>query len=174
MSLDSLFDGIDKIKVGNQSGTPLTEGEYLLKITDVQHLRTLKKGDAFIAEFEVVETSDPQKHPVGTKRSWYQSMQNQPVAIDKIKKFMLAVLGYEPKRDEQRITTEVDPYIKAWTAAACTQKILNNQQVRCSVVLKQPKPEAVAKAKLEGKEAKAFPEPRFSPVSPNPPPARTN
>ncbi len=181
-----LFDGIENITVGNQGGTPLTEGEYLTEIADVQYLKTQLKGDAFIVEYIVKESSDPAKHPIGSKRSWYQNMKNMPVALSEITKFVYAVAGYEAKRDEARIAAEVTPHIKAWTNAACRKpskdeagndvpgKIFNGQKVRVSVKKKAPKPEVIALAVAQGKPAPTgYDNARFAPVSSSPPPMKT-
>lgn len=169
-----LFDGIETTKVGNKGGTPLSEGEFLLKITDVQYLKTQLRGDAFIVEYEVVESTSA-KDPVGSKRSWYQSMAKRPIALEKIKEFMLAMLGYEPKRDEARIVVEVDPNLKSWTNAACENKALNDQKVRATVRKKAPSVQAKLQAQAAGKaEPTGFDNVRFSPLLPSAPPVRTN
>ncbi len=185
-SMAELFDGIESIVVGNQGGTPLTEGEHLVEICDVQHLKTQLKGDAFIVEYTVLESSDQAKNPIGSKRSWYQNMKNMPVALSEITKFVYAVAGFEAKRDEARIKTEVTPFIKSWTNAACRKpakdaegkdvpgKIFNGQKVRVSVKKKAPKPDVIALALAQGKPApEGFANARFSPVSSSPPPAKT-
>ncbi len=173
--MSDLFDGIETVVPGNSGGTPLTEGEYLVQIEDVIFLQTQLRGDAFIVEYSVIDTSDPAKHPKGVKRSWYQSMQNKPVAMGEIVKFMYAALGYDQKRDEERIKTEVTPNIKAWTNAACKQKVMNGQvKIRVSVRKKPPNDKAKMKAAAAGKpEPTGYDNPRFSPESPNPPPVRT-
>ncbi len=190
-----LFDGIESIVVGNQGGTPLTEGEYLVKIEDVQYLKTQRKGDAFIVEFTLEESSDLAKHPTGVKRSWYQNMKELPIALSEIAKFVYAVAGYDAKRDEERIKTEVTPHIKSWTNAACRKpskdaegkdvpgKIFNGQKLRITAQKKPPKAdkvklvEAINAALPPGVPKQPMPEGfinlRFSPVSANPPPLKT-
>ena len=149
-----LFDGIENVVPGNQSNPPLTEGQYLVKIEDVIHLKTQLKGDAFIVEYSVLETSDPAKHPIGSRRSWFQSMRNLPVAMGEIVKFMYAALGYEAKRDEERIKTEVTPNIKAWTNAACSKKVMNGKvNVRVNVRKKAPGDKAKLAAAAMSHEA---------------------
>jgi hypothetical protein len=181
--MSDLFDGIEAITIGNQGGTPLTEGEYLVQLEDVIHLKTQKKGEAFIVEYTVVESSDQEKHPVGSKRSWYQNMGNSPVALSEITKFMYALLGYDSKRDETRIKTEVTPFLKGLTQAACRKpykdsqtgqdvpgKIFNGKGMRLRVTMFRKAPNAAAL--LKDPNSKGFVNPRFSPASPNPPPVR--
>lgn len=172
--MSDLFQGIETVVPGNTGGTPLTEGDYLLRIEDVIFLNTQMKGDAFIVEYTIVESSSP-KEPVGAKRSWYQSMTNRPVAMGEIVKFMYAALGYEQKRDEARIATEVTPNIKAWTNAACKEKILNGKvNIRATVRRKAPSAKALAAAAAAGKSVPTgYENVRFSPASPNPPPVRS-
>ncbi len=169
-----MFDGIETITPGNSGGTPLSEGTYLVKIEDVIYLQTQLKGDAFIVEYSVLESSDTAKHPLGCKRSWYQSMQNKPVAMGEIVKFMYAALGYDQKRDEARIATEVTPNIKQWTQAACKQKVMNGKvNVRVDVRKKPPTAKAKLAAAAAGKaEPTGYDNPRFSSASPNPPAPR--
>lgn len=181
--MSDLFDGIELVVVGDQGGTPLTEGEYLVQIEDVIHKKTQKKGEAFIVEYTVVESSEPEKHPIGVKRSWYQSMQNGPVALGEITKFMYAALGYDAKRDETRIKTEVTPFLKQMTQAACNKpykdsttgkdvpgKIFNGKGVKLRVTMLRKAPNAAAL--LKDPNSKGFVNPRFSPASNAPPPVR--
>ncbi len=172
--MSELFDGIESITPGNTGGTPLSEGTYLVKIEDVIYLQTQLRGDAFIVEYSVIESSNAKDHPIGCKRSWYQSMQNKPVAMGEIVKFMYAALGYDQKRDEDRIKTEVTPNIKQWTQAACKNKVMNGKvNVRVDVRRKAPNEKAKAKAAAAGKgEPTGYDNPRFSSASPNPPPTR--
>ncbi len=173
--MSELFDGIESITPGNSGGTALTEGSYLVKIEDVIFLNTQMRGDAFIVEYTVLESSDVAKNPIGSKRSWYQAMTNKPVAMGEIVKFMYAALGYDQKRDEERIKTEVTPNIKRWTQAACKEKVMNGKvNVRVDVRKKPPNDKAKLKAAAAGKpEPTGYDNPRFSSASPNPPPPKT-
>ncbi len=174
---DLLFEGIENIKVGSQRIPRLTEGEFVLDVQDVIWFSTREKGDAFIVEFSVRETSDPTNHPVGCKRSWYQPMiYNKDAATLEIVKFMYAALGYEPGRDKDRIAAEVTPNIRATTNAACKQKTMNGKAtVRVNVSKKPPSEMAKLKAAAKGKTLKeeGYDNMLFSPLSPNPPPLRT-
>ncbi len=196
MSTDLLFDGIETIVPGNQGGTPLTEGEYLVNIEDVQYLKTQRKGDAFIVEFTVKESSDLAKHPLDVKRSWYQPMKELPIALSEIVKFVHAVAGFDSKRDEERIKAEVTPNIKAWTNAACRKpskdaegkdvpgKIFNGLPLRITVKRKPPKADKVAlveaiNAALPAGTPKqpmpiGFLNLKFSPASQTPPPPKAS
>lgn len=184
-----LFDGIDTIVPGNQGNGKLTEGEYLVRVEDVIHTTTENKGDAFIVEYTVLETSDPAKHPIGVKRSWYQPMLHKKIAMEEIVKFMYAALGYDAKRDAERIAKEVTPNIKAWTNAACRKpakdpstgadipgKVMNGLvSMRVSVRKKPPSEKKKLQAAAIGAPPPApFDNPYFSPASPNPPPVRAS
>ncbi len=102
-------------------------------------------------------------------------MTNKPVAMSEIVKFMYAALGYDAKRDADRIAKEVTPNIKAWTNAACKQKVMNGQvEIRATVRKKPPSDQAKAKAAAKGKTLReeGYDNIRFAPASANPPPVR--
>jgi hypothetical protein len=99
-------------------GTFLKPGSYTLKITNCLTKNTVKSGEAFIVEFEVLETTDPVNHAVGTKASWFQKLANVPVAFGAIKEFLAAVYGYDLRTMKARFEAEMGPQIEAYAAAA--------------------------------------------------------
>lgn len=170
-----MFEGLDKKEVSGNSRHPaLGVGDFVVRIEDVIFLKTRGKGDAFIVEYTVVESSNPEKDPVGAKRTWYQSYQDVDIAQGETLKFMYACLGFDAKRDRDRIKTEVTPNIKAWTFAACNDdpskgrtKMLNGQGVNIRVNVWKKPPNA--KALLKNKDATGWDTPSFSPASNEPP-----
>lgn len=104
------FAGLRDAKIFER-GTPLSVGKFKVEITKCQVLRTRAKGDAFIVEFKILESSDTVKHPLGSIRSWYQSLQDSTIAFGEIKAFAAAVLGIPPS-DKEAIRTKVDPEIE--------------------------------------------------------------
>lgn len=138
-----LWDGLDTAQTYDR-GTFLKPGRYTLKIKNCIDKMTVKSGQAFIVEFEVVETSDPANHPVGSTCSWFQKMSNRQVALGAVKEFMAAVYGY-PLGDpnyKARFEREVAPQLVAIATAATTSNSLAGQvvKVETSMVTTQPKP----------------------------------
>lgn len=176
--MGDLFEGLDKKEIsGNQKHPSLTTGDYTVQIEDVIWLEG-RKGDAFIVEMSIVKSSDEANQPVGAKRSWYLSFSNdKDVAQGEVVKFMYACLGYEAKRDKDRIAKEVTPNIKAWTLAAVNSnpekgpmKVMNGKvQVRVNVWKKAPNAKALAK----NPNATGWDTLLFMPLKNDPPPART-
>lgn len=76
------------------------DGEFKLKVLKTFGLETRKSGDAFIVDFEVLE-SDVESVKVGSKKNWYQGLSNQDVAFPSIKKFMLELLQIDVEDEEQ-------------------------------------------------------------------------
>ncbi len=101
-------------------GTFFKPGSYTLKIVNCLTKQTVKSGEGFIVEFEVLETTDPTNHPVGSKASWFQKMANVPVAFGAIKEFLAAVYGYPLSQPvyKARFETEMGPQLEAYAAAA--------------------------------------------------------
>ncbi len=116
----SAFAGMRNAKM-YETGTPLTTGKYRLEITRCLLKKTRSKGLAFIAEFTVKASSDTTKHPIGAKRSWYQSMQDLDVAHGSLKIFAAAVLGFDPMTQKEEIAAKVDPEIESVMDAVCDE-----------------------------------------------------
>ncbi len=172
--MDLMFEGLDKKVISGNSRTPLLGvGDFLVRVEDVIWLKTRGKGDAFIVEYTVLKSTDEVNHPVGCKRGWYQGFNDVDVAQGEILKFMYACLGYEPKRDKDRIEKEVTPNIRLWTTQACNTditkgptKVMNGKvNIRVNVWKKPPNAKALAK----NPAAKGWDTPSFSPESTSPP-----
>ena len=101
-----------------ERGTFLKPGSYTLRIVNGLTKNTIKSGEAFIIEFEVLETTDPVNHPVSSKCSWFQKLSNVPVAFGAIKEFLAAVYGYDLRTMKPRFDAEMGPQIEAIAAAA--------------------------------------------------------
>ncbi len=69
-------------------GTFFQPGSYTLKIVNCLTKQTQKSGEAWIVEFEVLESSNPTAHAVGSKGSWFQKLSNVQVAFGAIKEFV--------------------------------------------------------------------------------------
>lgn len=112
------FDGLRDAKVF-EKGTKMEPRPETLalgqcKMTDtyfykLKVLRTFVKptrefGDAFIADFEILETDSP--HKVGTEVSWFQSLQKKDIAFGAIKEFFYGVGGVDLQDKEARAVAD--------------------------------------------------------------------
>ena len=95
------WSNIGKAKVWGKQGRYFPPGgEFKLKVLRTYTIRTRNKGDAFIADFEVLE-SDHDDVEVGKVYNWYQGMQDEDIAFSSIKGFMLALLGIDDEDEEE-------------------------------------------------------------------------
>jgi hypothetical protein len=78
-----------------ERGKFLHPGRYTLEVVKTILKHTRKSGDAFIVEFEVLETTDDEKHPVGTKATWFQKLSDTDIAFPAIKDFMRNLMGID-------------------------------------------------------------------------------
>lgn len=100
-------------------GTYFKPGAFTLKVLNCLTKQTQKSGEGFIVEFEVMETSDPVNHAVGSKGSWFQSLKNQQVAFGAVKEFLAAVYGYDLRGPGKALfEAQMVPQIEAYAAAA--------------------------------------------------------
>lgn len=99
-----MFDGMDQAKTFG-SGQYFGEGKFLLRVKSVKVNKGFK-GDAFIAEFDVLQSeqspdaSGKMHDPPGAIRSWVVKLQNQNGkgnAFSDIKCFAFALTGIDPK-----------------------------------------------------------------------------
>lgn len=111
-----LFAGIEKAQISQR-------GKYLpanfvgtLAIKRVLHRDTMKGGQAFIVEFEVV-SSNIDTTPVGGDVSWYQAL-DKLGADSAIKLFAAACAGYH-RSQAQEIETEVAPGLDEMLTDCC-------------------------------------------------------
>lgn len=108
------FDGIEDADIFER-GKYLNPGfEYGLEVQKILVKDTRKSGKAFIVEFKVLESNDPDTK-VGVKRTWFQKMIDKDIAFPAIKEFMAALLGYAPQDKERwdRFNKLISPTLKA-------------------------------------------------------------
>ena len=95
--------GINWGKVGKakifDKGSYLEPGKYKLKLLKCFTLETRNKGDAFIAEFEVLE-SDNDDIQVGSTKNWYQGVRDKDIAFSSIKEFMKYLMQVDESDEE--------------------------------------------------------------------------
>jgi len=130
----SLFKGMKDAKL-TERGNYLDDGSYDLEIEFVQLKNTRKAGDAFIVDCTVLASSNP-KHPVGSKRNWYQSLKDKDIAFAAILEFAIAVFGFSQKKieDEPKIK-ELQAGIEEIMDQACdkAKQVLKGQKLHVEV-----------------------------------------
>ncbi len=146
-----LFSGIESANI-TERGNPLGVGLYTLEVTKCINKHTFKQGDAFIVEFKVLSSTN-EEHAVGTKASWYRSMQYRNSAHGEIKAFTLALLGKDPQADAEEIQRDINPHIAKTLIAAVDQNAFKGQKVAAEVAMGAP-----------NDEGKSYPQWRFSPI----------
>jgi hypothetical protein len=107
-----IWDGIEKAEI-TKRGVYLQPGhEYTLRIKKCDLIETRDKGDAYVVDFEVVE-STCDKDPPGQERNWYQSTRDKNVFLGAVKGFLAAVYGYDLSTMEDRFDRELAPALAA-------------------------------------------------------------
>ncbi len=81
-------------------------GELEVKKTVLQE--TLKSGDAFIVEFEILTSNMPDEHPVGSRGTFFQKMSDKTVAFPSITALIATLSGFALHQREA-IKSEVSP-----------------------------------------------------------------
>lgn len=85
------WKNIGKAKIFGSSGKYFPpDGEFRLRAVKSFSKETRKSGDAFIVDFEVLE-SDHDDVKVGQTYNWYQSTQDPDVAFPAIKQFVMTL-----------------------------------------------------------------------------------
>jgi hypothetical protein len=122
ISVKGLFSGLRNAQVGGAKKPYMHPGVYVVKVQKAVYKATRKKGDAFILEFEVVQSNYeaelatitrglngappniaeldktlPTK--AGTNGSWYQSMADKDIGWGALKGFAAAIVGQENPND---------------------------------------------------------------------------
>lgn len=115
-STKGYFAGLREAKTFQKGVYFLQDCKYKLKIKKTHVIETQDKGDAFIAEFEVLECSDP-RHVPGFEVSWYQGLVNKNVAFGQLKLFFYACMGADPNNSKdagkiQEIDAEIEDAMK--------------------------------------------------------------
>jgi hypothetical protein len=90
----NMFSGLGNAEVFQRGKffQPDFDGIVIIRKTILKNTRA--KGIAFIVEFEV-KTTNHDKHPVGSKGSWFQKLQDTTVAFPAIRAWAAACAGYE-------------------------------------------------------------------------------
>lgn len=137
----------------------LTYGKHVVRIDKVELKKLFTGGEAYIAEFSVMETTDPIGNPPGATRAWFQKMEQRKWAIADIGKLVTTALGYDLLRDKARVATELAGSIGHWMDASFdARQALKGRFVRVAVLPTKND---------DGTEG--YPKTIFSPASDTPP-----
>ena len=93
-----------------ENGTYFTAGIYDVEIVRCVSKHTQKSGLGFIVETEVLSSSNLE-NPVGTKRTWYQSMKNLNVGFGAVAAFLLAAFDLNNTAERK---TDFFPYLESF------------------------------------------------------------
>jgi hypothetical protein len=106
----------------SDGGVYLLPGVYRLKIKSCIYKKTRKGQDAFIVEFEVVESTNTERLP-GSTCSWMVTMDKEP-ALGNIKQFIAEAVEQAMEAINEQIAE----------AVVAAQNPLAGRFVRCSAV----------------------------------------
>ena len=136
------FKGLNSAKMTDR-GIPLPEGDYLLEIERVVAIETQEKGDAFIANFRVLEAAHPDKvqeasrvKAGATGHNWYQKILpglKRETSLGAIKAFCLAVLGV-PKDNKEAVDAASAELEESMDSVTGPEQSFKGCKVRCNVV----------------------------------------
>lgn len=109
----SYFAGMKEAKTNERNDYLDADQKFLLKVKKATVFETREKGDAYIAEFEILKTTsqNPKMAP-GRTVSWYQSLAKKDIAFGAIKLFCFAALGLDRVKDAAKIQ-QVNEQIEA-------------------------------------------------------------
>lgn len=143
----SIFKGIEDAVV-SRSGvylepiSPFSEeeipGHYVLDILMLKEHQSRKKQDAFIAEFNIIESDVPWR-PAGSKASWYVNVSGHEAGLGNVKAFLAVVAGIEE--------TDVDE--EGARYAVSDDQPFEGIRVRCTAVPIETKKEKRDFTKME-------------------------
>lgn len=133
MDLKSKLKGLKDAKASKR-GVYLDEGTYLLKVKNTLWVTPFDGPEAFVAEFEVVESTNKEKHPIGSERSWYRGMRFKDSALGEVKSFTYATLSLDESVPEDREKmAKVDEHIEELVERAINQNTFAGKLIRCDV-----------------------------------------
>ncbi len=116
--VDNLWAGLNGATVF-ENGVYLSEGSFDLEIIRCISKKTQKSGLAFIVEVEVL-SSTVSEHPVGSKRTWFQSMKNLNVGFNAVAGFLLKIFGLDNNAARKH---DFFPYLEAFVPRMVTSEI---------------------------------------------------
>ena len=88
-----IFGGIKEAKF-SEGGSYIKEGVHRLRVDSCKHIKTLAQVDAFVVEFEILESSNPE-HVVGSLASHMIQIKPNTPALGNISQFLQVALSKE-------------------------------------------------------------------------------
>lgn len=90
-----IFKGSAKKELTNRL-PQFKEGVHIASVKLVKCFETFGNGPAFVAEFKIIESSDPKELP-GSERGWFQSLQGTSAfpGMNQVYSFCLALEGID-------------------------------------------------------------------------------
>jgi hypothetical protein len=128
MGMHALDLNSAKVSSGTK-GVYLEAGNHELEVTDWKVIETRKKGDAFIVDFKILDSTT---HDPGTVRNVYISASGPAgdMAAEKIKRLLIALSGLHPVADAGKIASE--DWNKLFKASLAKPQLLIGKRVRCN------------------------------------------
>jgi hypothetical protein len=125
----------------SQQGNYFSPGRYKVKIKNCVYRPTQNSGDVFLVETQILETSDPIKHPIGADRTWIQGTKNKNVYLSAVKAFAAAAVGLDLKNPEHQAVfdAKVVPQVEETLLAAITKNALGGRILWVDVTEKEKK-----------------------------------
>jgi len=116
-----------------EKGVKLTPGEYVVEIKRCLFKETQQAGNAFIAEFEILKSTNEERPP-GMKASYFCSLVDKAVAASNLLAFLAACNGVSAsdKEDWEAIGEEANEIL----TAAAEEGILEGKKIRIRAELK--------------------------------------
>jgi hypothetical protein len=110
--MSSLWDGMESAKIFERGKFMAGNFAGVVEIKKTLAKATRGAGIAFIVEMEIISTNLPEEHPIGSKATWFQKMQDKDVAFSSILAWAAACVGYDPQRQKAQIEAELAPELK--------------------------------------------------------------
>lgn len=104
----SFFKGANNVDAEGKLPYLPTNGQFVVEIHRALVKDTRKSGLAYIVEFDIRESSDPDVK-VGSRRMWFQSMKERETAFKSLAGFLHAALGLDPVKDKEQIDRDIKP-----------------------------------------------------------------
>lgn len=124
-----LFDGLQEAETFER-GAFLQPGYHSLQLVRCLAKNTRKSGVGFIAEFEVLASTNP-NHVPGSKATWFQKMLDKNVAFPALKSFLIGVLGL--RSDDPALADVRFPDLAEWATSHANP--LGGMVVSCNATM---------------------------------------
>jgi hypothetical protein len=106
----SVWDGIEHANIYDRGRFAEPNFNGVVRVVKTIYKQTRASGVAFIVELEV-EKTNLEAHPVGSKMSWYQGMNDLDIGLGAVLEWVAACLGMEKshKAEIKELQTKKNP-----------------------------------------------------------------